>query len=140
MMYPAPQQPSGYFREARRPGWDESEDCIRDLRQEGLLGHGILGGSCVSDSDGLGGRLSTLDARIESRAPCYHSRCMHLPHCVCVGVFRYIHVHLHMHACVHDRDPASSNPCQFRRDLPRSRQSHHCLGEGVSEHDLEHTA
>lgn len=49
--------------------------------------------------------------------------------CVCVCVIRYIHVHLHMHACVHARDPASSNPYQFRRDLPRSRGSHHCLGK-----------
>lgn len=62
------------------------------------VGHGILGGSCVSDSGGLGGRLSTLDARIESRAPCYHSRCMRLPHCVRVCV--QVHTCALAHACM----------------------------------------
>lgn len=33
------QQPSGYLGEASRPGGDESEGHVRDLRQEGLLGH-----------------------------------------------------------------------------------------------------
>jgi hypothetical protein len=52
------QQPSGSFGEASRPGEDESEGYIRDLRQEGLLGHWVLGSSWVSDSGDLGGRLS----------------------------------------------------------------------------------
>lgn len=52
------QQPGGYLGEASRPGENESEGYIRDLRQEGLLGYWILGSSWVSNSGDLGGRLS----------------------------------------------------------------------------------
>lgn len=44
MVDPVSQQPGGYFGEATRPGGDESEGYIRDLRQEGsgTLGLGRL--------------------------------------------------------------------------------------------------
>lgn len=45
MMDSVSQQPSGYRGEVSRPDGDESEGCIRDLRQEGFLGHWVLGGS-----------------------------------------------------------------------------------------------
>lgn len=78
MMDPVSQQPRGYFGEASRPGGDESEVYIRDLRQEGFWDT-VLGGSWVLDTGDLGGSCPfTLAARITYRAPYHHWKCMYL--------------------------------------------------------------